>query len=153
MYRLAEEVARKIIRNIRSPEIGPMDITQKDPFMPKNIHSVGIVDPYCAIGTAFDYVLEVPYPYINISLPRLDVLDGFWLYKREELLQPMEPLLVPRYLADPNIREAETELDVTDCSISVADDIHKLTCISIMDFATLIKYEPLVLDCLNKDLK
>lgn len=152
MYRLSEDVARKIFRNIKSPEIGPMDITQKDPFQPKNFKSVGMIDPYCCIGTEFEYVLELPYPVINPSLPPIETLDGYWLYKKSELQQPVEPLRVPRYLADPNIQTNEDLVDVTDCSITLASDIDKLTCKSIMTFEKLLEYEPLLLDCLNKEV-
>lgn len=153
MYRLSEDVARKILKNVKPPEVGPMDITQSDPFTPKSLNSIGFVDPYCCIGTDFHYILELPYPFINANLPPLETLDGFWLYRREELRQPTEPFNVPRYLADPNIKNGEDQLDVTDVSIVIPSDVEKLTCCSIMDFGTLIKYEPLLLDCLKKDIK
>lgn len=152
MYRLSEDVARKVLRNVRSPEIGPMDITQKDPFMPKNLNSIGFLDPYCCIGTDFHYLIEFPYAFINPNLPRIETLDGFWLYRREELFPPTEPFSVPRYLADPNIQDAEESLDVTDCSIILPSDVEKLTCKSIMSFEKLIEKEPLILDCLKKDI-
>jgi hypothetical protein len=153
MYRLSEDVARKLLRNVRSPEIGPMDITQKDPFSPKNLNSIGFIDPYCCIGTDFHYLLEFPYPFINPNLPPIQGLNGFWLYRREELLPPGEPFTVPRYLADPNIQNGEEQLDVTDCSITVPDEWKKLSATSILTFEALIKNEPLLLDCLNKDIK
>jgi hypothetical protein len=153
MYRLAEEVARKILRNIKSPEIGPMDITQPDPFMPKNLDSIGFVDCYAAVGTAFRYVIELPHPFINSSLPPIEGLDGYWLYRSEELQSPIETFSVPRYLADPNILTAEEQLDVTDCAIVLPDDISKLTCISLMTFEQLITHCPDILDCMNPDLK
>jgi hypothetical protein len=153
MYRLAEEVARKILRNIRSPEIGPIDATQKDPFQPKNLKSVGFIDPYCCIGSEFEYLIELPYPYINPALPAVDVLDGFWLYRKQELFVPMEPFNVPRYLADPNINNSDDQLDVTDCSIIVPSEVEKLTCKSIMTFEKLVEHEPAILSCLAKDLK
>jgi hypothetical protein len=153
MYRLSEDVARKILRNVKSPEIGPMEITQKDPFQPKSLNSIGFIDPYCCIGIDFHYLIEFPYPFINPNLPPVKVLDGFWLYRKQELLSPVEPFNVPRYLADPNIVGADDQLDVTDCSIIVPSEIDKLTCRSIMTFEKLIEYEPLILDCLSKDLR
>lgn len=152
MYRLSEEVARKVLKNVRGPELGPMDITQPDPFCPKNLNSIGLIDPYCCIGTDFPYLLEFPYPYINPRLPNIKGLDGYWLYHRHELLTPTEPFSVPRYLADPNVKDGEQEIDVRDCSIIVPSEIDKLTCKHIMTFEKLIEYEPLLLDCLNKDL-
>jgi hypothetical protein len=153
MYRLAEEVAHKILKNIRSPELGPMDITQKNPFMPQNLNSIGIIDPYCCIGSDFHYMIELPLPYINPNLPNIAGLDGYWLYRREELLSPIEPFSVPRYLADPNVMDGEQTIDVTDCSIVIPDDIQKLTCLSIMTFEKLIEKEPLILDCLKRDIQ
>jgi len=153
MYRISEEVARKILRNVRSPEIGPMNITTKDPFTPKNLNSLGFIDPYAAIGTDFHYLIEIPYPWINPNLPPIPGLDGYWLYRREELLSPTEPFSVPRYLADPNILDGEQQLDVTDCSIVLPTEVEKLTCRSIMTFEQLVKFEPLILDCISKDLK
>lgn len=152
MYRLSETVVQKILKNIKSPNMGPMDVLQKDPFTPKNLHSIGFVDSYCCIGTEFDYVLEVPYPFINPNLPPLEVLDGYWIYRREELQQPTEAFSVPRYLADPNIQSADDMLDVTDCSIVLPSEVDKLTCRSIMDFGTLLKYEPLIIDCLRNPI-
>jgi hypothetical protein len=153
MYRVSEAVARKIVKNIRGPEIGPLDITQKDPFTPKNFNSIGLIDPYCCIGTDFHYLLEFPYPFINVNLPPIPCLDGFWLYRREELFPPIEHFSVPRYLADPNILDPEDQLDVTDCSIVTPSEVEKLTCRSIMTFEQLIKFEPLILDCLNREIK
>jgi hypothetical protein len=153
MFRLSEDVARKILRNVKSPEIGPMEITQADPFMPKSLNSIGFLDCYCAIGTDFRYILEFPYPFINVNLPPIPGLDGYWLYRREELMQPMESFSVPRYLADPNILTADDLLDVTDCSVVVPDDISKLTCKSLLTFEQLITNCPDILDCLNPDIK
>jgi hypothetical protein len=153
MYRLSEEVARKILRNVKSPELGPMDITQADPFQAKNLNSVGIIDSYCCIGSDFNYLLEFPYPIINPALPSLPGLDGYWLYRRGELLPPSEPFSIPRYLADPNINNGEDLLDVQDCSIVLPSEVEKLTCISIMTFEKLIEKEPLLLSCLNGKLK
>jgi len=153
MWRLSEEVARKIVRNVKSPEIGPFEINEQDPFTPKSLNSVGFLDPYAAIGTDFHYVLELPYAFINPNLPPLKVLDGYWLYRKQELLRPNEPFHVPRYLADPNIENANETLDVADCAIVLPSDVDKLTCRSIMSFEKLIEAEPLILDCLNKDLK
>jgi|SRR5579864_1595929 len=153
MYRLSEEVARKILRNVKNPEIGPLDITQKDPFSPKNLNSIGFTDPYCCIGTDFPYILELPYPFINPRLPNIPGLDGYWLYKNYELVPPTEPFSVPRYLADPNMQDGEEQIDVTDCSIVIPDEVQKLTCLSLTTFESLIKYEPAILDCLQKDLK
>lgn len=153
MYRLAEDVARKVVKNIRGPEINPTDITQKDPFKPKNFNSIGLIDPYCCIGTDFHYLLEFPYPFINPNLPPIPSLDGFWLYRKEELFPPTDPFSVPRYLADPNILDPDDHFDVTDCSIVIPSEVDKLTCKSIMTFEQLIKNEPLILDCLNKDIK
>jgi hypothetical protein len=153
MYRISEEVAHKILKNVRSPELGPMDITQPDPFLPKNLNSVGIIDCYAAIGTDFKYILEISYPFINPALPPIKGLDGYWLYRRSELMQPTEPFNVPRYLADPNIQNGEDLLDVTDCSIVLPNAVDKLTCISIMSFEKLIEKEPLLLDCLRNPIQ
>jgi hypothetical protein len=153
VYRLSEEVVHKILRNIRSSGIGPVDINEKDPFEPKNKHSIGFLDPYCAIGTDFNYVLEFPYPFINQNLPPLDSLNGYWLYRRDELKHPDEPFEVPRYLADPNIQDGEEVMDVSDCAVIIPSDVEKLTCKSILTFEKLIEIEPMLLDCLNKDLK
>jgi hypothetical protein len=152
MYRITEEIAHKILRNIRNPKIGSLDITQEDPFTPKSLNSVGVIDCYCAIGTEFNYSIEFCYPVINAALPQIPCLEGFWLYRKEELQQPSEPFSVPRYLADPNIKTNEEMLDVTDCSIVVPDDISKMTCVSILTFEQLIRHEPMLLDCLKDKL-
>jgi len=153
MYRLSEEVVRKILKNVKSPEMSPMDVMEDNPFMPKNLHSVGWIDPYCCIGTDFDYILEVPYPFINPNLPPLETLDGYWLYRREELQPATDPFSVPRYLADPNISNADEMMDVTDCSIVIPEEWQKLGATSILTFEALIKNEPLILDCLQENLK
>ncbi len=153
MYRLGEEVAKKILRNVKSPELGPMDITQLDPFQPKNLNSIGFVDCYAAIGTGFHYVLEIPFPYINPNLPPLETLYGYWLYHQNELMPPSESFSVPRYLTDPNIQDANEMMEVGDVSVVVAPDIDKLTCKSILTFEQLISNIPGILDCLNPDIK
>lgn len=153
MYRISEEVARKLIKNIKSPEIGPLDINQKNPFAPKNKHSIGFIDPYAAVGLDFDYILELGYPFINPNLPLLPVLSGYWLYRKDELTQPTEPFHVPKYLADPNVETVDDTMDVSDCSVILPSETDKLTCKSISTFERLIEMEPLILDCLNRDIK
>ena len=153
MYRLAEELARKLMKNNRSPEIGPIDINQKDPFAPKNTHSIGFMDPYAAIGLDFDFVLEFPYPFINPNLPPVNTLNGYWLYKKGELKRPEEPFDIPKYLADPNLQNAEELMDVSDCSVMLPSDVDKLSATSILTLEALIRVEPTILDCLNKDIK
>lgn len=153
MYRITEEIAIKLLRNIRNPELGPVDVTREDPFTPKNLNSLGIIDCYCAIGTEFNYSIEFCYSVINPSLPALPGLEGFWLYRRSELQQPSEPFSVPRYLADPNMKDGAELMDVTDCAITLPGEIDKLTCLSILSFEKLLEKEPFLLDCLRKDLR
>jgi hypothetical protein len=153
MYRLAEEVAKKLLRNIKNPELGPFDSNQTNPFEPKSTRSVGMIDCYAAIGTNFDYILEMSFPFINAALPPLPVLSGYWLYKKGELMPPNEAFNVPRYLVDPNTENGDDVLDVSDCSIVLPSDVDKLSATSILTFERLIEIEPLILDCLVKDLK
>ena len=150
MYRLSEEVAQKILKSIKNPDIGELDINSNSVFLAKNKHSIGLIDPFASIGLDLDYILEVPYPmFTNIQAPE-KTLQGYWLYKRGELPTPEEPIEIPKALVDVNLpREAEELLDVSDCCVQVPSDIDKLTCPLVSSFEKLIEKEPLLLDCLD----
>jgi hypothetical protein len=150
MYRLSEEVVRKLLPNIRMPKISSLET---NPFVFEDTKSIGIIDPYGALGTEFDFILEFPYPFINNKLPDVEVLDGYWLYKREELKFLEESYPIPRYLADPNIKNMKQFIEANNCTVILPDEIDKLTCKSIISFEQLIKTIPTILDCLNKELK
>lgn len=152
MYRLSEEVATKILKSIKNPEIGELDINSQAVFLPKNKRSIGLIDPFAAIGLDLDYILEVPYPLFTQVESELSSksLQGYWLYRCGELLKPEEPIEIPKALVDLNLpKEAEELLDVSDCCCEMPGEIDKLTCPLISSLDTLLTKEPLLLDCLN----
>lgn len=154
MYRLSEELAKTILSKIKAPEIESSGLNA---FKPKNLNSIGVIDPTIAMGTEFHYVLESPLPIIYPELPFIPVgIKGYFLYKKEELLQPMEPWLITEALINPLMKDHESQIDVQDCTIVLPNDVDKLTIPvkhHVNTLERLIELEPLILDCLNLNKK
>jgi hypothetical protein len=150
MYRLSEEIATKILKSIKNPDIGELDINSKTVFLPQNKRSIGLIDPFAAIGLDMDYILEVPYSLFSQLETSAKSLQGYWLYKKGELSKPEEPIEIPKALVDINLpKDSEELLDVSDCCVQMPGEIDKLTCPLISSLDTLLAKEPLLLDCLN----
>ena len=151
MYRLSDELAKEIIAKIKSPELESAGNTA---FLPKHLNSVGIIDPICCVGSAFHYVLESPKPIIYQNLPFIPTgIQGYFLYRKEELQQLEEPWEISRVFVDPTAQDPEEKIDVRDVAIVLPTDIEKLTAQTINTMDQLIKKEPLIIDCLNWEKK
>lgn len=153
MYRLSDDLARELLKKMKTPHIYTSG-NRKDLFTPVDFNGIGVVDPMCAVGTEFNYSIECPIPIIYPELPYIPAsVNGFFLYRKEELLQPIEKWLITRALVDPNTKNYEEQIDVADCSVILASDIDKLTCKTINTLEKLIEVEPCILDCVDVNRK
>jgi hypothetical protein len=147
MYRLSEELAKLIMSKIKAPEI---ESSGPNVFLPKNLNSVGIIDSMVACGVDYHFVLECPN---NVLYPELPVLgtdvQGYFLYRKEELQKVEEPWEVQRVFVDPTCVNAEERIDVREAAIQLPNGIEKLTCKTISTLEKLIEKEPLILDCID----
>ena len=154
MYRLSEELAKMLMVKMKAPEY---ESTGNTAFLPKNLNSIGIIDPICCIGSNFNYVLECPKPLIYQNLPFNKAgIDGYFLYKKGELKELDEPWEISKVFVDPTAQNPEDKIDVRDAAVVVPSDIEKLTLPAIYHLNTieqLIDKEPLILDCLNMEKK
>ena len=154
MYRLTDELAKLVMSKIKAPELESAGNTA---FLPRNLNSVGIIDPICCVGSAFHYILESPKPVIYQDLPFTPVgVQGYFLYRKEELSSPEEPFEINRVFIDPTAQDPEEVIDVRDVSIVLPSDIEKLTIPATHHLKTmeeLIKYEPQIIDCLDWEKK
>lgn len=150
MYRLSDELAKLVMSKIRPSEI---ESSGSKAFLPKSLNSIGILDPVCCVGSQFHYILESPVPVIYLDIPFTPVgVQGYFLYRKEELMQPQEEWLINEALVNPMAKDYVTQINVNDCSILVASDIDKLTIPVRRQLNTLeelIAKEPLILDCLH----
>lgn len=147
MYRLSEELAKKILPMIKPPDLEPAGNTA---FLPKHLNSVGLIDPICCAGSAFHYILECPRPIIYQSMPFVPPsVDGYFLYRKEELQPVQEKWEINRVLVDPTATDPDELIDVQNESIILPNDVEKLTATTINTMEQLIKKEPLIIDCLN----
>lgn len=151
MYRLSEELAKLIISKIKSPELEPGGNTA---FLPRHLNSIGIVDPICCAGSAFHYTIESPKPLIYQNIPFVPPsIDGYFLYRKEELQPLKEKWEINRVLVDPTATDPEEMIDVSDAAVMLPSDVDKLTAQTINTMDQLIKKEPLIIDCLNWEKK
>lgn len=154
MYRLSEDLAKELIKKIKSFDLESYGNTA---FLPKSLNSVGLIDPICCIGSAFHYILESPKPLIYQHLPFTPAsVDGYFLYKKEELQSLTEPFEINRVFVDPTSEDPEEKIDVSDAAIVLPSDIDKLTIPVTHHLKTmeeLIAKEPLIIDCLNWEKK
>lgn len=148
MYRLTEDFAKLILQKMRTPSI-ILDVDDPDVFVSKDTKGIGVIDPVCSIGTDWDYSIECPTPVIYPNFPFFSTIDGYFLYKREELTAfPVEEWRILKALVDPNTKDSEETVNVGDCSIALASDIDKLTAITIGSLDKLISLEPQIASCL-----
>jgi len=150
MYRISDELAKKILSSIKNPEVIS---SGENAFTYTSKNSIGIIDPTCAIGTDFLYSLECPTPVIYPEFPFIPTLKGYFLYRREELGAADEPWEIERALIDPGTDDYEEKMDVSDCAVILPSDIDKLVAPTISTMEQLIAKEPLIIDCLNLDQK
>lgn len=151
MYRLSEELAKIVISMIKSPELESAGNTA---FLPKQLNSVGIIDPICCMGSAFYYAIECPRPVIYQNMPfNPPNVDGYFLYRKDELKPVLEKWEINRVLIDPTATDPEEMIDVSDAAITLPSDVDKLTAQTINTIDQLIKKEPLIIDCLNWEKK
>lgn len=151
MYRLSEELAKIVLSMIRTPELESAGNTA---FLPRHLNSVGIIDPICCAGSTFHYILECPKPIIYHNMPFVPPsVDGYFLYRKEELQPVTEKWEINRVLVDPTATDPDEMLDVSDAAVVLPSDVDKLTAQTIKTMEQLIKKEPLIIDCLNWEKK
>jgi hypothetical protein len=150
MYRLSDDLAKLILQKMRIPKIHT-EGERKDLFTPVDYRGIGVIDPICAVGTEFNFILESYIPIIYPELPHIPTLKGYFLYRKEELLRPMEKWLITRALIDPTVRDYTEQIDVSDCSVVLPSDTEKLTAKTVSSLERLIELCPDILDCLNLD--
>jgi hypothetical protein len=147
VYRLSEELAKTVISMIKSPEFEGIGTAA---FLPKHLNSIGIIDPICCAGSVFHYAIEIPTPtlYQNVQFTPPGV-NGYFLYRKEELKAVQEPWEINRVLVDPTATNPDEMIDVADTAIVLPNDVEKLTAQTIHTMEQLIKKEPLIIDCLD----
>jgi len=153
MYRITPKLAKEIIEKSNSSEIPGWEKNVSEPFTPQNLHTIGIIEPGQAIGTEFDYIVETDHdvtdPFLGQSVPA--VVDGCWIYKKNELKPVTEKLEIPKELVDPNCQNPDEKLDITDCVVELPSSIEKQTCPLINDLKRLLQLEPNLKKCLKKE--
>lgn len=151
MYRLSDELAKQLISKIKNPDIESSGNTA---FLPKSLNSVGIIDPLCCVGSMYHYILESPKPMIYQELPFIPSgVQGYFLYRKEELQDLTEPWEILRVFVDPTTVDPEEQIDVQDVSILLPNDVEKLTAQTISSMGQLIKHCPTIIDCLDWEKK
>lgn len=147
MYRLSESLAREIMAKIRTPEI---ESSGPNAFLPKNFNSIGIADPVCCVGASYHFLIESPIPIIYPEIPFIPVgVQGYFLYKKEELLAPMEPWEIAEVFINPTCTDPEKKLDVSNSAIILGSNVDKLVAPTISTMEQLVSKVPLILDCLD----
>jgi hypothetical protein len=148
MYRISEELAKLLLAKMKPPVI---ESSGMNAFLPRDFNCIGILDPVCCFGSDFFYILESPVPVLYPELPFTPVLNGYFLYRKEELAKPTESFPITEGLVNPLTTDYERQVDVGDCAVIIPSDTEKLTAKTISTIERLIELEPLILDCLRLD--
>src|SRR5271157_3133551 len=114
MYRLSESLAKEIMAKIKTPEI---ESSGPNAFLPKNFNGLGVIDPIAAVNTDCFYSIESPIPIIYPELPYVPTLNGYFLYKREELLKVEEEWPIAEVFVNPVCTDPEKKIDVHEAAI------------------------------------
>jgi hypothetical protein len=75
------------------------------------------------------------------------------LYKKGELQPVDEPWEIAECFVNPSCTDPERRIDVREAAVQVASDVDKLIAQTITSMGQLIKFCPLIIDCLNLDQK
>lgn len=152
MYRLSPDLVKELMHKMRKPKLHE-DLGNA--FTHSDLNSIGVIDPHAAVGTNFHYSIESPLPVMFPATPYEKVnVDGFFLYKREELQGLTEqPWTLNKAIIDPLCQDHTEQMDAADCAIVLPTDIDKLTCKTLNTLDQLLKHEPLIVDCLNMEKK
>lgn len=148
MYRITYEIAELLLKNPQDPLVPGIIGDDKKPFVAKNKHSIGYLDPICVCGADYDYIVESDYPLTEgMHEPGA---EGFWLYKRDEL-KSAQNVSVPRGLVEAySLLDPEEPLDITDCCIETPSIVDKLTCLQVTSLSRLFEMEPNLKKCILK---
>jgi len=148
MYRLSRELAGYLLKHTKDAQLPELTMNNVHPYKPQNTKAIGLIEPHYSLGSELDWVVECDY-----KIPQLQyqpAVDGCWLYRREELGIPVEPVKIPKAALDPNVKDPEEILDITDCCIMLPTSVEKLTCPSINTLDQLLKKEPTIKECLTE---
>jgi len=153
MYRITHEIAKYLATHTKSANIPGIYKDEENPYTPKNIHAIGLIDPVGVMGSDYDYLVECDYPLQTDYMEHIPSVGGIWLYKRRELKIPSEPVSIPRIVIDPSAKDSLEVFDVTDCCIVIPSEVEKLTCPKITVLKRLLELEPDLNKCLENNSK
>lgn len=151
MIRLSTDLAHELLRKAKIPEIAK---DGNNAFTLQSTNGIGIIDPVCALGLDFKYIIECP---ISVIYPEMEGVikpdvNGYFLYKNSELQPLMQPWDIVRSLIDPLAGDNNELIDVSDCSVTIPNAVDKLTISVRKQVNTLeevIQIYPDILDCLR----
>ena len=150
MYKITSEIAKYLSNHTKSGNIPGVENDANNPFVPKNVQAIGYMDPYGAVGTMYDYIVEVDYSVKDIGYEPM--IDGFWLYKRSELKGPPESVEIPKAALDPAIKDFDEKFDITDCCVIPPPYVDKLICRQVRSIEELFKLEPNLKKCVREEI-
>jgi len=146
MYRITGEIADYLLTHANDTEF------RKDamnPFKPKHLHTIGVIDPMGCFGSDFHYSVEHDFPIHDGIVEHHPEVEGYWLYKREELKSTEEKTEVPRHIVDSTVKDINILFDITDCCIELPGAIEKQLCKHPRTMESLLKLEPALKKCLK----
>ena len=146
MYRINKEIAEYLLKNANDPGFKSDSM---NPFNPKILNTLGVIDPFGCFGSQFDYMIENDYPLHDGVIHHDPKVIGYWLYKRNELQETTELTEVPRHVVDSSIKDIEMQMDITDCCITLPDSIEKQMCQNPQTIERLLALEPDLKKCLK----
>lgn len=148
MYKLTEKLADFLVKNAKDAGLKTDEL---NPYVPQTAHSIGVIDPFGCFGSDFDYSIEHDCEVNEGGIQHVPEVDGFWLYKREELKPFDGKFEIPQQVIDSNITDPHQMMDASDCVVQVAEFSEKLTCMKIDNFQKLLEKEPGLRKCLKPE--
>lgn len=150
MYRIDKNVVDYLLEHANDPGLKSDDM---NPYLPKNLNTFGIVDPFGCFGSDFEYIIESDFEASDGVLQYKPEVSGFWLYHTSELKKAIKTVEIQRNLVDSTVKDINTVMDITDCCIELPDSIEKLTAPRIGSIEELLKLDPNIKKCLNDTQK
>lgn len=155
MYRISEDIADFLLYSRKSPQVPGLLKDEFKPFVQRNTHTIGFINPIVADGSDSKFLVELMLPDIG-SIEEMEAASerpenrSWWIYQRSEFTPPAEPFEVERHMVDKNYSGSD-KLDITDCTLVVPAADARPNLQVITNIEQLYEIFPALKDCIDPE--
>lgn len=155
MYKITEDIADFLLQVRKNPQIPGLLKDEFKPFVQRNTHTIGFINPIVADASESKFLVELTLPDLN-SVEEMEAASeqpenrNWWIYQRSELTPPAEPFEVDRDKVD-KYHTGSEKIDLADCSLIVPTDEQRVDTSMITSLDQLYEIYPAIKDCIDPE--